>query len=197
MTPKTKKYVIELAAANLLPLVGVIALGWSMLEIFLIYWIESTFIGLLALHTVYQRNIRWGLFQTLLTCFGALVLLLCYAPSVYVMFVVMGRDTALFWRPDGVDLTPIQVMTQVPFIIGALAVMGSAVWAHFTKSESYMRTAHLPAMVPSIARISALLVVVTLGYGLLYVIPTTAGTFVLLILAKCLGEWWVVTKRKL
>lgn len=197
MTSRTQKLLLELAAANLVPLVGVVAFGWSMLEIFLIYWIESTFIGVLAIRTVYQRSIPGGLTAALMRCLGALILLLSYAPSIYVMFVIFGRDTALFWRPDSPDLTPLQVMSEIPFIIAALAVVGAATWAHFTKSESYLRVAHLPAMIPSFARLMALCVVMMMGYCLLYVIPTTAGTLVLLIAAKCLGEWWVVTKRRL
>ena len=37
---------IPLILANLVPLYGVVALGWGMFDIFIVYWIETAVVGL-------------------------------------------------------------------------------------------------------------------------------------------------------
>lgn len=192
-----KRRTAQIVAANLAPLLGVVLLNWSMLEIFLIYWVESAFLGLLAVTTLYRMHRRRGQTGAVLLSSGALFMLASYTAAVYVMFVIMARDSAVFWSPDSPDLTPDQVMTSVWFIGVGAVLIGSGLYGYLTTPIHRQYAGRFPPMVRPLGRLTAILVAVMAGYVLQYVIPTATGTLFVLIAAKCVGEWWVLTKRPL
>lgn len=86
MFARSKRWsALALIAANLVPLIGVFVLGWSVTSILVVYWVESVIIGVLNIPRIFATNgsvsgklfisaffsVHFGLF-----CFGHAVFLI-------------------------------------------------------------------------------------------------------------------------
>ena len=85
MTHKTNKRVLtQLALANVIPLFGVAALGWSLLDILLLYLWETAVVGILAAVRIYRTHAPAGPIGAALMSIGALAVVSIYVSGLYV-----------------------------------------------------------------------------------------------------------------
>ena len=193
MTTKTKKRVLtQLALANVIPLVGVVALGWSLLDILLIYLWETAVIGVLEAVRIYRTHSPSGSVGAVLLSIGALAVVSVYVSGLYIALHIMARDTGMFYRVDAPDLTAKDVVLSVPFIIAGLVAAGANIYGWVRERED-PTTRNIPALARPIGRTAALMLSLCLGYVLMRFIHSPAAVLLVLITAKMAGEWAALT----
>jgi len=86
-TPKTIKNISSIAfliAANCLPLVGTIFLGWDIPTVLFVYWLESIFIGLFGALKLFMASGKSGIM-----IYGSIMFVVTYVIMLYVYFQVI------------------------------------------------------------------------------------------------------------
>ncbi len=119
--------VLALVAANLLPLGGVLFLGWEIFPLVFLFWLENVIVGgfnaLKMLLAQPDQPVGWVAKAAMVPFFGFHYGMFCFVHGVFV-FVLFGRgtvpvkgfpDAALFW----------QVLTGQHLFWAALALTAS------------------------------------------------------------------------
>lgn len=193
MTDKTTKRVLtQLALANVVPLIGVAVLGWSLLDVLLIYLWETAVIGVLAAIRIYRTHAPSGSVGAALMSIGALAVVSIYVTGLYIGLHIMARDSGMFYRVDAPDLTVKDVVLSVPFIIAALIAAGANIYGYVREMEE-STTRNIPALARPVGRTAALMLSLCLGYVLMRFVPSPAAVLLVLIVAKMAGEWAALT----
>ena len=180
--------VAAIAAANLVPLLGVLFLGWSLGDVLLLYWVESAVIGFFNV----QRMLHAG---------GVVGL-----PLVLFFLVHYGGFMAghmvflqvLFLGGDADDLPRMLVPLLLP-ILGLVAGHGVAFWRDFLRNPVAWERSVGEWMFAPYPRIMAMHVTLLAGAFLAQFLGTPAPALALLVVLKTLidvGLYQAVPTRR-
>lgn len=155
---------ISLVLANAIPVVGVIAFGWSLIVLVVYYWIEMVLVGLLNTPKIYLawRNTSpeeieetpWKLLAGYLLRYVGFALI--YAVGFGVFLIVLDTDpgwaSSDYFQSDG-DPT----LLLISVALGIVLIIGEEVVSIISDDEVRQRTARQQANQPAYRLIDPLL----------------------------------------
>jgi len=203
-TPKTIKNISSIAfliAANCLPLVGTIFLGWDIPTVLFVYWLESIFIGLFGALKLFMASGKSGIM-----IYGSIMFVVTYVIMLYVYFQVIqgiammlqGQEVTAINNPYNTSLLEKAAFLLVNFsgsiIISAISLLASHIYSFFTnflRRKEYQTRQHdtfHDLMYFPYKRIVTMHVVLIFGSVLVAVFSTAQFFVVLLVGLKILAD---------
>jgi len=178
---------LALIAANLLPLFGVLFLGWDAFSIVALYWVENVIVGLInALKLVVAKGLPGG--------FAAILFLLhygffCFIHGIFVL-AIFGHDERLFSPTDELTVfTRVFTEEHLWWAIAALAAshMFSFV-VNFLGRREYEQRNMMEFVAQAYGRVFLLHLSIIFGGWIAMALGSGAGVLFLLIVGKTLMD---------
>ena len=174
--------IAALIVANLIPLVGVLAFGWSVRNLLLLYWAENVVVGLFAVARMVSINTVAGLATGAFFCvhFG----LFCF---VHLIFVNALTQPGGPLDPSAPFLPPLGeiVREATPWaIIGLLVSHGVSFVFNFLLGGERKRSTIPAEMIKPYPRMAVLHIAIILGGWFVMLLGQPVGILIVLVLLK-------------
>lgn len=188
--PSSRAAVAALVLANLVPLVGVLLLGWSVFDVLVTFWLESLAIGLMSI----AKIIRVGGKKAIP---GAIFFTIHYGgfSAVHLLFIVGLFRNGMMWSPlppsseSPLPFSPLGASAAVlaTYWVAGLAYLASHAYsfvANFLGRHEWRRlTVHSTMMMPY-GRVVVMHFAILLGGFLVAVLRQPAWAVLLLVVLK-------------
>jgi hypothetical protein len=187
-----------LVAANLVPLVGVLFLGWDVGLVFIAYWIENGVVGILTVpkillagrpdstETINSRGLAYGLAIFFPIHYG----LFWAVHGVFVFFLASFATRGLFGMSGAFDPLA-NVVNDRPLLLVAAVLMvshGTSFLVNYVGQKEYLRTTPGAQVIQPYARVMVLHVTVVLGGFFVVFLGQPVALVALLVIFKTLFD---------
>lgn len=184
---------LSVLTINLIPVFGVLGLGWSAVEILMLFWAENVLIGLAALVRVLtaaggdsRAAARLGLGLFFLVHYG--IFCAVHGAMAAALVVLPGQDAGVIARTfESRDFQISVAITGLLLLIGLVRDWWiSGDWRRFGPREEMGRP---------YGRVLILHVTLIFGAGALTMLEAPGGAILILCLAKAAAELWAMARR--
>jgi hypothetical protein len=174
--------VVTLLLANLVPLVGVLAFGWSLIEVMFVFWAESAVIGLFNIAKMIRIDAATGTVSAAFFAVHYGIFMLVHAAFIIVLFAPKpgGR---LFQSPS-VDVALAALEPAMAAVAAMFVSHGVSFAANFLRQREYERTTVPEQMFAPYKRIMVMQVAIILGGWIIMTVNEPVGALGVLVLLK-------------
>lgn len=176
--------VVSTFLSNLVPLLGVVALGWSLLEVMFLFWAESAVIGLFNIAKMLRIDLKKGAVLTPFFIFHFGFFMFVHAVFLIVLFAPKPA-TELFVTPS----VAIAWAALEPALLGLAAVAVSEAVSFvvdFVRNREFERTTVDNQMAAPYKRIVVMQIAVIAGAWFINLLGQPIAALVILVTLKAL-----------
>lgn len=174
---------VTLVLANLVPLIGVLFLGWNLLEVVLVFWAESAVIGLFNIAKMIRIDPGKGSRVSLFFIVHYGIFMVGHAAFIVTIFAPVPKGGHLFQEPS-VAVVVDALAPATPAILAMFVSHGVSFVTNFLRQHQYEQTTVDKQMFAPYKRIMVMQFVIIFGGWLVDIIGEPVAALVVLVAIK-------------